>query len=309
MQAPSGRLFLGFWSLSLENLPIGSIQHRLIDTATAEQLIRAARDGGMLRCGSSVDLVAPYKAREARRHAQLCTALSSRLHIPITQDEFLVSGEDGLTSIFPLRIVQLGASDRLLIVDCNYRIRAEHTAKFEDRFEVAEDSIRFHLFEPEATGFRPSDILASADADDGARTEEVPAVDLAVVAVHDAITSGDQLRAITENADGDGLVSVEEVDTLEYPCIASAFLDYYATGEGRTIGVIVMQADDGEAIRAAVRDEWDPYFEVDVRIRPWRGLPAGFDALDPGPALALLDEQFASRPSFRYSATLHFNGA
>lgn len=50
MQASNGRLYLGFWSLSLRNLPTGGIQHRLVDTATAAQLIYSARNRGMLQC-------------------------------------------------------------------------------------------------------------------------------------------------------------------------------------------------------------------------------------------------------------------
>lgn len=150
MQASTGRLYLGFWSLSLRNLPIGGIQHRLINAETAAQLIRSARDGGTLRCGSSKDIVAPYRAKEARRHARLCAALSDHLNIPITQDEFLVTGEDGLTSIFPLDIIQLGPEDQLLIVDCCYQLVAARTENFEDRFEVSKDSIMYHLFELDA---------------------------------------------------------------------------------------------------------------------------------------------------------------
>ncbi len=154
MQASIGRLYLGFWSLSLRNLPTGGIQHRRIDAETAAQLICSARDRGTLQCGSSKDIVAPYRAKEARRHARLCAALSDHLNIPITQDEFLVTGEDGLTSIFPLDIVQLGPEDQLLIVDCCYQMVAARTENFEDRFEVSKDSIVFHLFEPEVSRHR-----------------------------------------------------------------------------------------------------------------------------------------------------------
>lgn len=70
------RLYLEFWSLSLRNLHTGSIQHRLIDAEAAAQLIRSARDESTLRYGSSKDTVAPYRTKEAQRHARLYVALS-----------------------------------------------------------------------------------------------------------------------------------------------------------------------------------------------------------------------------------------
>jgi hypothetical protein len=55
----SGRLFLPFWDLCLDNLPQGRFERRVIAAGDAGAMIRTARTGNTLLCVSKGDLLAP----------------------------------------------------------------------------------------------------------------------------------------------------------------------------------------------------------------------------------------------------------
>lgn len=61
-------LFLAFWNLVLENLPIGRFVHQMLSPVEAKLLIDEARQSSLLTCVSSDDLLAPYKQRELENH-------------------------------------------------------------------------------------------------------------------------------------------------------------------------------------------------------------------------------------------------
>jgi hypothetical protein len=155
----SGRLFLSFWDLCLDNLPQGRFERRVITAGDAGAMIRAARAGNTLLCVSKDDLLAPYRATERRRHEELCSVLHANYNCALRFDDFLSTFDDDrsdVVSITPLQVAELEPGDGLLIVTCNYRI-ADHTGSSsdpQDRFVLAEDSVAFNLiralFPPEA---------------------------------------------------------------------------------------------------------------------------------------------------------------
>lgn len=144
------RLFLSFWDLCLDNLPQGRFERRAITAVDAGAMIRAARAGNKLLCVSKDDLLAPYRARERRRHAELCSVLHANYNCPLRFDDFLSTFDDDrsdVVSITPLQLAELEPGDSLLIVTCNYRI-ADNTGSSsdpQDRFVLAEDSVAFNL--------------------------------------------------------------------------------------------------------------------------------------------------------------------
>jgi hypothetical protein len=146
----SGRLFLSFWDLCLDNLPQGRFERRVITAADAGAMIRAARAGNALLCVSKDDLLAPYRAKERRRHEELCSELRSKYHWSLGFEDFLSAFDGdsaGVVSIMPLQVAELNPGDSLLIVTCDYRI-ADNTGSIsdpEDRFVLAEDSVAFNL--------------------------------------------------------------------------------------------------------------------------------------------------------------------
>ena len=115
----SGRLFLSFWDLCLDNLPQGRFERRVVAAIDAEAMIQAARASDTLLCVSKDDLLAPYRARERRRHEELCAVLRANYHWSLGFEDFL-SAFDGdgskVVSITPLQLAELNSDDSLLIV-------------------------------------------------------------------------------------------------------------------------------------------------------------------------------------------------
>lgn len=145
-------------------------------------------------------------------------------------DDFLNADEEGLTFTFPLGIVPLGPSDRLLVVDCGDHIKQSPTCNFEDRFEIANILITFDFFESRC-GPSPHDLALANDSENAARIDEVQAVETTIAIVQGSAESDDQ-----GGDSGSAKVPLDQAETLSYPCIACAYFDYYATGEGHTLG-------------------------------------------------------------------------
>jgi hypothetical protein len=148
-----GRLFVSFWDLCLENLPEGGFVRRRVAPGEARALIAQAREAQRLLCVSETDLMAPYHERERDNHAQLRRALEDQYEIVLSLEDFCdKSEEDGedLYFINPLSCAQVQGADRLMIVTCAYAFAEGRVAGADLRFEIAPDSIAFHLIE--ATG-------------------------------------------------------------------------------------------------------------------------------------------------------------
>jgi len=100
-----------------------------------------------------------------------------------------------------------------------------------------------------------------------------------------------------------------QASSLDFPCTACAWFDHYATGEGRTMGLLVMYANSETALIQAVEREFGAFYSIGAYVGVWNGAPDGFEALDPMITLKFLDNLFEERPSFIYSGKLHFNAA
>jgi hypothetical protein len=147
----ASRLYLSFWDVCIDNLPIGRFERRKLAAAEACLLIRAARENHALCCVSNDDLLAPYLQKQRRNHDALRAVLQNRFDIALRFDDFLSGYGDedsAIQSVMPLQLARLQPGDRMLIVTCCYTLSPEtKTADAMDRFEVAEDSVGFDLIE------------------------------------------------------------------------------------------------------------------------------------------------------------------
>jgi hypothetical protein len=148
-----GRLFVSFWNLCLENIPEGGVvARRRVSAAEAKALIEQARRDGSLLCVTADDLLAPYKKRECEKHNDLCRALGERFGIELSLKDFANRQEiDGGPSIVinPLDFAEVEGSNRLMVVTCSFAL-AKETPERLLAFDVAPDTIEFHLFEARA---------------------------------------------------------------------------------------------------------------------------------------------------------------
>ncbi len=108
------RIYLSFWHLCLDNLPQGRFERRTIQASDARAMINAARTDKTLLCVSKDDLLAPYRAKERRRHEELCALLSASYDCHLSLKDFLTEVDDEenpLQTIVPLQVVELQPGD------------------------------------------------------------------------------------------------------------------------------------------------------------------------------------------------------
>lgn len=154
----SSRLFISFWSLCLDNLPLGVFNHRMVTAKEAKRLIDEARTGGAMAGVSDDDLLAPYHKRDKDNHAKLCRTLSKHYDIQLSLKDFVVDYDEGDGkvgySINPLQFAEIGRTNRLLLVNCHFVMR-ERQKRGRIDFDIAPDSATFHLFEAVGSTSKP----------------------------------------------------------------------------------------------------------------------------------------------------------
>ena len=144
------QLFVSFWHVGLENIPEGTFVHRRLAVSQAKQMIDAARSDETLACVSHDDLLAPYHEDERRKHDELCEVLREHHGVALSFEDFLLEDQDDETHMVrPLVFADIGEGNRLLIVNCHYALASERQ-KGALEFEIAVDSVTFHLLEAQA---------------------------------------------------------------------------------------------------------------------------------------------------------------
>lgn len=103
------------------------------------------------------------------------------------------------------------------------------------------------------------------------------------------------------------LYPLAEAEKLIYPNLSCAVFDYYATGEGRSMGMLIVNAFSPEGFRAEIEHEWGEYYAHDVYVRNWSGVPKGFELLYSAGIDDLIGRFKSRTPMFRYATKLHFN--
>ncbi|GJD21343.1 hypothetical protein RIVM261_062990 [Rivularia sp. IAM M-261] len=150
MTSEANQLFVSFWHICLDNLPVGEFRHRLLHLEEAQTLISQAQQQKQFYCVSDDDLLAPYHERALNKHRELCEVLQSSFNIHITLQDFVLNSaedsEEPFYSITPLQIVQIQKNRKLLVITCSYKWLGVQE-KIDTAFKISPDSIEFHLFE------------------------------------------------------------------------------------------------------------------------------------------------------------------
>ena len=113
-------------------------------------MIEQSRQNNTFIGVSDEDLFAPYKKKELEKHKELCQVLSKHLDIALSIDDFMHKTEhDGKAfySMLPLQCVQVRGNNKLIVINCCYSLLEEDAASDNIDFEIAPDSVEFHLIE------------------------------------------------------------------------------------------------------------------------------------------------------------------
>jgi hypothetical protein len=145
------KLFLSFWRIVLDNLPVGSFRHRRVAADEARQYVAQAQKDGLLACCSEDDLLAPYGKDKRKDHEAMCKVLGKHYGISVTLRDFTTSPDErGSYTTFPLEFARISETNRLLVVTCMYMLperRKSGSARPRLDMEIDPDSVKFHLFE------------------------------------------------------------------------------------------------------------------------------------------------------------------
>ena len=145
----TGRLFVSFWQLTLENVPPGTFRHHTLSAADAKTAIVLSRTAKTLQGVSGEDLFAPYNKHKAARHAELREALNIAHGIDLQLMDFTLDNEVSST-IYPLDLVKLTPVNQLLVINCGYSMSVREPPDNNDEWpllRIDPYSIKFHLFE------------------------------------------------------------------------------------------------------------------------------------------------------------------
>lgn len=104
-------------------------------------------------------------------------------------------------------------------------------------------------------------------------------------------------------------IDLEEVERLSYPTYFTAMYEYFGTGEGTTIGIVLGRAYKASDLKRMVNEYFKPYFAAGAQIWPRLLVPTRCKALIPDAVTALIDNPSRAGASFLYSSTFHINYA
>lgn len=144
-------LLVSFWNICFENLPTGSFRHREIPAEVAHDLIGQARTSGGLLCLSDGELFAANNEEDRDSYVELCEVLRKRFDIHISLADFACEDKDdqGEALYWENARELRKINDRcpLLVIQALFDWQPEEERSVPLSFRVAEDSVRFHLFE------------------------------------------------------------------------------------------------------------------------------------------------------------------
>ena len=103
------------------------------------------------------------------------------------------------------------------------------------------------------------------------------------------------------------LYPLAEAESLAYPNFVCVTLDFHATGEGRTTGMLIVYAMSVEDLRAEVSKEWDEAMTLSAYARVWDWASVGNALLFSEALRDFLKKSKTMNPTFRHVAKLHFN--
>jgi hypothetical protein len=144
----SGKLYLSFWHVCLENFPEATFVHRRITPNEAKRRIERAQKQEALLCLSRDDLLAPYRQHQRENHDTLCKVLKKHFDIALTLRDFTSrdgDGKDASYFINPLNCCQIHGKDQLLIVNCAFGLRKRRHNTL--AFDIWPTTVTFHVVE------------------------------------------------------------------------------------------------------------------------------------------------------------------
>ena len=104
-----------------------------------------------------------------------------------------------------------------------------------------------------------------------------------------------------------GFFDLDDVESFAYPTFFTARFDHFATGEGRTIGIVLGYVRSATELKSMIEDYCHPYYAMGAEIWPQLQIPPGAAELVPDAIKAIIAEPSRVIGSFYFRSTYHLN--
>ncbi len=104
-----------------------------------------------------------------------------------------------------------------------------------------------------------------------------------------------------------GFVSLTEAGEFDYPTFFTAVFDYFATGEGQTIGIVMGYAPSAARLSELVIENFGTYYASGAELWAQLKLPPGAKSLVPDAIRAVIDDPTQVIGNFYFASTYHLN--
>lgn len=115
------------------------------------------------------------------------------------------------------------------------------------------------------------------------------------------------VKTYVDHPEVDVSVYPSEIDGFGYPTFYTASFDYFATGEGMTIGIVMGYAQSADQIRAMVNEHFGAYYGAGAEVWPKLQIPPGRSALVPEAVLRVVSDPEMVIGNFFYTSKYHLN--
>jgi len=118
----------------------------------------------------------------------------------------------------------------------------------------------------------------------------------------------DVIKAVENRRKADlGFVSLPEVEGFDYPTFFTASFDYFATGEGMTVGIVMGYAHSAEKLTTLVNEHFGEYYAAGAEVWSKLHLPSDVAGLVPDAIRKVIADPAQVIGNFLYSSTYHLN--
>ena len=104
-----------------------------------------------------------------------------------------------------------------------------------------------------------------------------------------------------------GFVALTDAAGFDYPTFFTATFDYFATGEGHTIGIVMGYAQTATQLNELVIEHFGSYYASGAELWPQLQLPPNAKSLIPDAIQAVISDPTQVIGNFYYASTYHLN--
>lgn len=104
-----------------------------------------------------------------------------------------------------------------------------------------------------------------------------------------------------------GFVSLTEAGGFDYPTFFTASFDYFATGEGHTVGIVMGYAPSAAQLNELVVEHFGSYYASGAEVWPQLQLPPDAGSLVPDAIRAVISDPSQVFGHFYFASTYHLN--